>query len=192
LGTPYLCHVLSRFGHEKVAFELLMQQKYPSWLYPVTMGATTIWERWDGIKPDSTFQNAGMNSFNHYAYGAIGDWMYRNITGLDTDPEVPGYKQMVIRPVPGGGLTSAEAELKTYYGRVFSGWKKDGNRFTMQVVIPANTSASVFVPAAKDAEVLEGGKPLSALKEIAVLGRTNTHVQLRLGAGQYQFSTIVP
>src|SRR5690606_14407563 len=79
LGASYLCHVLSRFGREDVAYQLLMQQTYPSWLYPVTMGATTIWERWDGIKPDSTFQTPSMNSYNHYAYGAIGDWMYRNI-----------------------------------------------------------------------------------------------------------------
>ncbi len=83
LGTPYLCHVLSRFGYDSVAYKLLLQDTYPSWLYPVKMGATTIWERWDGQKPDSSFQTPGMNSFNHYAYGAIGDWMYRNITGVD-------------------------------------------------------------------------------------------------------------
>jgi alpha-L-rhamnosidase len=82
LGTPYLCHVLSRFGYDTVAYKLLLQDTYPSWLYPVKMGATTIWERWDGKKPDSSFQTPGMNSFNHYAYGAIGDWMYRNIAGI--------------------------------------------------------------------------------------------------------------
>ena len=86
LGTPYLCHVLSRFGYDEIAYKLLMQKTYPSWLYPVTMGATTIWERWDGIKPDSTFQTPGMNSYNHYAYGAIGDWSGR-------DPRLhPGHR----------------------------------------------------------------------------------------------------
>ena len=82
LGTPYICHVLTRFGYDTVAYKLLLQDTYPSWLYPVKMGATTIWERWDGEKPDSTFENPGMNSFNHYAYGAIGDWMYRVIAAL--------------------------------------------------------------------------------------------------------------
>ncbi len=94
LGTPYLCHVLSRFGYDTVAYKLLLQETYPSWLYPVKMGATTIWERWDGQKPDSSFQTPGMNSFNHYAYGAIGDWMYRNISGIDTYEEGPGYKKI--------------------------------------------------------------------------------------------------
>src|ERR1039457_2990202 len=79
LGTPYLCHVLTRFGYTDMAYKLLLQDTYPSWLYPVKMGATTIWERWDGEKPDSTFETPSMNSFNHYSYGAIGDWMYRKM-----------------------------------------------------------------------------------------------------------------
>ena len=86
VGTPYLCHVLSRFGYTDVAYQLLNRQEYPSWLYPVKQGATTIWERWDGQKPDGSFQDAGMNSFNHYAYGAIGEWMYRVVAGLELDP----------------------------------------------------------------------------------------------------------
>ncbi len=94
LGTPYLCDVLTRFGYDSVAYKLLLQKTYPSWLYPVTMGATTIWERWDGEKPDSTFENAGMNSFNHYAYGAIGDWMYRKMVGIDTYEDGVGYKHI--------------------------------------------------------------------------------------------------
>ncbi|NND32419.1 MAG: family 78 glycoside hydrolase catalytic domain, partial [Saprospiraceae bacterium] len=97
LGTPYLCHVLSRYGYTDVAFDLLLQKTYPSWLYPVTMGATTIWERWDGIKPDSTFQTPNMNSFNHYAYGAIGDWMYRVMVGLDNQDDSVGYKSIRIK-----------------------------------------------------------------------------------------------
>ena len=112
LGTPYLCHVLSRFGYDTVAYKLLLQETYPSWLYPVKMGATTIWERWDGQKPDSSFQTPGMNSFNHYAYGAIGDWMYRNITGLDTYDDGAGYKKIIIRPHPGGNLEYARPVWK--------------------------------------------------------------------------------
>ncbi|MGZ3845385.1 MAG: family 78 glycoside hydrolase catalytic domain, partial [Flavisolibacter sp.] len=98
LGTPYLCHVLTRFGYDSTAYQLLFRDEYPSWLYPVKMGATTIWERWDGIKPDGSFEVPSMNSFNHYAYGAIGDWMYRNITGINIDETAPGYKKIIIKP----------------------------------------------------------------------------------------------
>src|SRR5258705_7551070 len=146
LGTPYLCHVLTRFGYDSVAYKLLLQQTYPSWLYPVKMGATTIWERWDGEKPDSTFQTPGMNSFNHYAYGAIGDWMYRVIAGIDTYSDAPGYKHIRIKPHTGGNLTFANADLETYYGKVSSHWKVENGKLIMEVVIPPNTMAAIFVP----------------------------------------------
>src|SRR5436190_15906863 len=135
LGTPYLCHVLTRFGYTDVAYQLLFQQTYPSWLYPVKMGATTIWERWDGIKPDSTFETPSMNSFNHYSYGAIGDWMYRVVAGIDTYPDAPGYKHIRIMPHVGGDLTYANADLKTYYGVVSSHWKIDSDRLQLDVEI---------------------------------------------------------
>ena len=122
VGTPYLCDVLTRFGHLDLAYQLLNREEYPSWLYPVKQGATTIWERWDGQKPDGTFQDVGMNSFNHYAYGAIGEWMYRVVAGLELDPREPGYKHVLAQPRPGGGLTSAEARLQTLYGEAASGW----------------------------------------------------------------------
>jgi alpha-L-rhamnosidase len=157
LGTPYLCHVLSRFGQDSVAYKLLLQTTYPSWLYPVKMGATTIWERWDGMKPDSTFQVPGMNSFNHYAYGAIGEWMYRNVAGINTDEAAPGYKKIIIRPTVGGNLTHASASLQTYYGKVSSGWKieTDGS-LVLEVEIPANTTARIFVPDGRVEEVGSG------------------------------------
>jgi alpha-L-rhamnosidase len=146
LGTPYLCHVLTRFGYTDVAYALLMQETYPSWLYPVKMGATTIWERWDGIKPDGTFQTPGMNSFNHYAYGAIGDWMYRVITGLQEN--APGYKKIMIAPQPGGGLTYAAAELETPYGLAKSAWKIEGGLLKVDITVPANTTAEIVLPKA--------------------------------------------
>jgi alpha-L-rhamnosidase len=147
LGTPYLCHALSRYGYTSVAYRLLLQDTYPSWLYPVKMGATTIWERWDGIRPDSSFQTPGMNSFNHYAYGAIGDWMYRVVAGLDTYDDGPGYKHSRIQPQPGGHLTAAAADLNTPYGMLSSHWRIEGGTFFLDVVIPANTRSEVFVPA---------------------------------------------
>jgi alpha-L-rhamnosidase len=144
LGTSYLPHVLSRFGYTDTAYKLLLQDTYPSWLYPVKMGATTIWERWDGIKQDSSFQTTDMNSFNHYAYGAIGDWMYKEIAGIDMD--APGYKKIKIMPHPGGGLSSVNASLKTYYGKISVAWKIKEGKFEMDVQIPANTTADIYIP----------------------------------------------
>ena len=113
LGTPYLCHVLSRFGYDTVAYKLLLQETYPSWLYPVKMGATTIWERWDGEKPDSSFQTPGMNSFNHYAYGAIGDWMYQKHYRHWITTRCAGYKKIRVRPHPGGKSHICQGSLVT-------------------------------------------------------------------------------
>jgi len=187
LGTPYLCHVLNRFGKTDVAYQLLMQETYPSWLYPVKMGATTIWERWDGIKPDSSFQTPSMNSYNHYAYGAIGDWMYRVVAGLDTYEDAPGYKHIRIQPHIGGGLTQASASLQTYYGMAGSGWKTEGNKIIMDVVIPANTKATIYIPAASADMIKENGVAVSASKDIQVTGSESGYVILNLGSGKYQF-----
>jgi alpha-L-rhamnosidase len=183
LGTPYLCHVLNRFGKTDLAFTLLMQESYPSWLYPVKMGATTIWERWNGIRPDSTFAPASMNSFNHYAYGAIGDWMYRVVAGLDTYDDAPGYKHIKIEPHAGGGLTNADAILDTYYGRVISAWKIEGNKFVSVIEVPANTTATVFLPVSNVNLITENGSALS--KDIQVLTSEKGKVVLKLGSGKY-------
>src|SRR5688500_16534048 len=163
LGTPYLCHVLSRFGYTDVAFKLLMQETYPSWLYPVKQGATTIWERWDGQKPDGSFQTPGMNSFNHYAYGAIGDWMYRVVAGLDTYDSMPRYKSIRVQPHIGGGLTDVAADYETKYGKLASHWKITDGKFTMKVVVPANTTARIYIPAPAAESVSEGGRKITAV-----------------------------
>jgi alpha-L-rhamnosidase len=143
LGTPQLLPVLSATGHLDVAYGLLMQRTYPSWLYPITRGATTMWERWDGIRPDSSFQDVGMNSFNHYAFGAVGDWMYRTIGGINLDPGAPGGKRVRIAPRPGAGLTHARATLETPYGTVMSSWRLEGQGFVLNVTVPPNTAAEV-------------------------------------------------
>jgi alpha-L-rhamnosidase len=188
LGTPYLCHVLSRFGFTDLSYKLLLQDTYPSWLYPVKMGATTIWERWDGEKPDSTFQTPGMNSFNHYAYGAIGDWMYRVMVGIDTYEDGVGYKHIKIQPHIGGGFTNASASLKTYYGTVSSGWKVENDKILMDVEIPANTTATVFVPASNAAAITENGKAISTIDGIKISGTEEGYVVLQIGSGIYHFA----
>jgi len=187
LGTPYLCHVLTRFGYDSVAYKLLLQDTYPSWLYPVKMGATTIWERWDGEKPDSTFENPGMNSFNHYAYGAIGDWMYRKMVGLDTYEDGVGYKHIKIKPHIGGGLTYASASLDTYYGKVSSSWKIENNKILMDVKIPANTTATIYLPAANAGKIAESRNVLSAVKGIKINESKDGYVPVNAGSGEYHF-----
>jgi alpha-L-rhamnosidase len=192
LGTPYLCDVLSRFGHADLAYQLFLQKTYPSWLYPVTMGATTIWERWDGQKPDSTFQTPDMNSFNHYAYGAIGEWMYRTIAGLDTYEEGAGFKHSRIKPLPGGGLTHAAASLETYYGKLACSWKIEGDLLDMKVEVPSNTTCTVYIPAREINQVTEGGKPLGVIKDIKVKGTEDNYVVLNVGSGKYHFTVRLP
>jgi alpha-L-rhamnosidase len=192
LGTPYLCHVLSRFGYTDVAYRLLLQETYPSWLYPVKMGATTIWERWDGQKPDSTFQTPGMNSFNHYAYGAIGDWMYRVVAGIDTDDSIPGYKKIRIKPHIGGNFTQVAADYKSDYGLISSHWKTNADRLILDVEIPANTTARIYIPAEGIEGVMENDKAVSSVKEIKMIGKQGSYVVVETGSGKYSFSTTTP
>lgn len=187
LGTPYLCHVLSRYGYNDLAYKLLLQDTYPSWLYPVKMGATTIWERWDGIKPDSSLQTPAMNSFNHYAYGAIGDWMYRVVAGIETDELGAGYKQSSIKPVIGGGLTRAEADLMTYYGPLRSHWRLENNTLILEVDIPANTTATIHLPAKAVDGIREQGQPLRNGPDFQIVSAAEGYVSVRVGSGQYRF-----
>jgi alpha-L-rhamnosidase len=152
------------------------------------MGATTIWERWDGQKPDSTFQTPGMNSFNHYAYGAIGDWMYRKMAGIDTYEDGPGYKHIKIQPHLGNGFTSVSAKLETYYGDVSNSWKIEGNKLKMDIEIPANTYATVYIPST-DQSVTESGEIISGIKNIELIGSEHGYVVVKVGSGKYHFES---
>jgi alpha-L-rhamnosidase len=144
VGTPLVCDALCEAGEVDAAFRLLMQRECPSWLYPVTMGATTIWERWDSMLPDGSINPGEMTSFNHYALGAVADWLHRVVAGLA--PAAPGYRRIEIKPVPGGGLTAARARHRTPYGLAECAWQIDGGVMTVEVEIPANTSATVHLP----------------------------------------------
>ncbi|HYU30263.1 MAG TPA: family 78 glycoside hydrolase catalytic domain [Gemmatimonadales bacterium] len=188
LGTPYLLHVLGATGHLGDAFALLTQRTYPSWLYPITRGATTMWERWDGIRPDSSFEDPGMNSFNHYAFGAVGDWMYQNIGGIDVDSAGPGYRRARIAPRPGAGLTSASASLQTAYGMLKSAWRLEGRRFVLDVAVPANTSAEVTLWDARVADVREGGVPLDGRDGVRSARQRGNNVIVDVGSGTYSFA----
>jgi alpha-L-rhamnosidase len=146
VGTPYILDTLEQTGHLDVAYKLLEQETFPSWIFPIKNGATTIWERWDGWTPEKGPQDKGMNSYNHYAYGAVGDWMYRSVAGLDLDPAEPGYKKIIFRPRPGGTITWAEASLETAQGRVAIHWDLKDSELHLQVTVPNGSSAKLSLP----------------------------------------------
>lgn len=183
LGTPHLCRVLSENGHVDLAYQLFFRKKYPSWLYPVTQGATTIWERWDGIRPDGTFQAASMNSFNHYAYGAIGDWMYQTIGGIRLDEAKPGYKHVVIAPQLTDSLEWASCAHQSMYGMIKADWAKQTGIFELEVTIPPNTTAEIRLPNANAAEV----GILGSKRGTVSLSQSADFVTAKVGSGRYRF-----
>jgi alpha-L-rhamnosidase len=144
VGTPLICDALCSVGEYDAAFRLLTERECPSWLYPVTMGATTIWERWDSLRPDGSVNPGEMTSFNHYALGAVADWLHRTVGGLA--PAEPGYRHLTVQPHPGGGLTFARARHRTPYGIAESAWHIKGEQIEVEVVVPPNTTATVTLP----------------------------------------------
>jgi alpha-L-rhamnosidase len=156
VGTPLICDALCDTGNADMAYRMLMERSCPSWLFPVTMGATTIWERWDSLRPDGSVNPGGMTSFNHYALGAVGDWLHRVVGGLA--PGRPAYKRMTIAPRPGGGLTGARSRLRTPYGMAESAWHVEGERTVVRAIIPPNTSATVRLPGADAALEVGSGE----------------------------------
>jgi len=158
VGVGYLCPTLTSIGKNDVAYVLLENDTYPSWGYSIKHGATTIWERWDGWTEEHGFQDPGMNSFNHYSLGSVGEWIASTVAGIDLDPAEPGYKHIVIHPTPGGALTYAKASLDSIHGHIVSDWKIVDGRFELTVEIPANTTATVHVPTSDPGSVQIDGK----------------------------------
>ena len=146
IGTPYILSALEKQGHLDVAYRLLEQEAFPSWLFPVKNGATTIWERWDGWTPDKGFQDTAMNSFNHYAYGAVGAWMVTTVAGLELDAAEPGYRHIIFKPRPGGTLTHARAQLATSLGDVSISWRLSEGQLQLDLVVPPDARATLDLP----------------------------------------------
>ncbi|GBF72445.1 alpha-L-rhamnosidase [Paenibacillus sp. 598K] len=189
VGTPYLNFALSQNGQLDAAYKLLMQQDYPSWLYQVTKGATTIWEHWDGIREDGSFWSKDMNSYNHYAYGAIGDWLYRCVAGIDMAEGTAGYKSITIAPQPGGALTWAEGRFDSVYGEIASRWSRsEDGVMELLVTIPVNTKATITLPGASLETATEGGVAVRQADGIASAIETEAGVRLETGSGRYTFS----
>src|SRR5215212_9755927 len=148
VGTPLMTDALTSTGHVELAYRLLLETGCPSWLYPVTMGEKTIWERWDSMLPDGSINPGEMTSFNHYALGAVADWMHRTVAGLA--PGAPGYRAIVVRPIPHHRMTSAEARHLTPYGEAASSWRRADGRLTLDVRVPVGARATVYVPGTDD------------------------------------------
>jgi alpha-L-rhamnosidase len=191
VGAGYLLPVLSQLGHSGVAYRLLLNETFPSWGYSIKQGATTIWERWDGWTEEKGFQNPGMNSFNHYAFGSVGEWFFRFVAGIDLDPEIPAYKRFKIQPHVGGGLEYARAEYNSIHGKIVSGWKLENGKLLMNVTIPANTSAFVYVPAEDISQVTESGKPVKDTEGVKFLRMEKGTAVFKVDSGSYIFESIV-
>jgi alpha-L-rhamnosidase len=187
VGTPYLNHVLARFGRMDIAYQLLNQKTFPSWLYPITQGATTMWERWDAWTHEKGFNDTGMNSFNHYAYGAVGEWMYAIIAGIDLDSRQAGYKRIVIHPKPGGGLMRARATHQSMFGPIESEWRLENGTMHLHVVIPPNTTAAIEIPTTDAGKITESGQPVAIAEGIRLIETKTESVTFEVGAGKYEF-----
>ena len=181
VGTPYFCHALSSNGRLKEAYDLLLKDDFPSWLYQVKVGATTIWEHWDGIKPDGTLWSPNMNSFNHYAYGAVGEWLYRVVAGIEPDEREAGYKHTVINPHIGGGLDYVRAGYSSVYGEVGVSWEVKDDIVELEVEIPHNTTATVILNQAKSVCDAAG----------QMFERIGAGLSADVGSGKYRFTYLI-
>ena len=155
VGTPYICHTLSENGEHEMAATLFMKEDYPSWLYAVNMGATTIWERWNSIKPDGIFDESGMNSLNHYAYGSVGDWMYRKVAGLSQLE--PGYKKFQVKPMFVKGIEEWGTEFESVYGKIVAKTSCKNGKIHVHVEVPANTTAVIILPEKEEVHEVGSG-----------------------------------
>lgn len=185
LGTPLLAQVLDSLDQTDLMYEILFKESYPSWFYSINQGATTMWERWNSYSIEDGFGDASMNSFNHYAYGAIGQWMYERIAGLS--PMEAGYKKIKFAPLPGGPLSSASAEYNSPYGMVSSGWKMNDDTFELTTVIPPNTTGLIVLPLSGEARVEVNGKEVSDQNGLKRVETQKQEFILEAEPGEYKF-----
>ncbi|MFJ4408491.1 family 78 glycoside hydrolase catalytic domain [Streptomyces sp. NPDC088910] len=183
LGTPWLLPALTSIGRSDLAYTMILKKDYPSWGYEIEHGATTMWERWNSINPDGSFGDVSMNSFNHYAYGAVGDWMYQNIGGISALKA--GYKESRIAPAVGGDLTSGQGTYESVYGTIGSSWKKTDQGMSLDITVPVNTTSRVSVPARNIEAVTEGGTPITKAEGVSDVSVADGVVTFTVGSGTY-------
>jgi len=211
VGTKDLMATLTRFGQTNVAYALFHNKTFPSWGFSIEHGATSIWERWDGWTPEKGFQDPGMNSFAHYSFGAVGEWMFKTIAGIDTDG--PAYKRIIIRPRPDGRLAWAKSSYDSIRGEIATSWKirkatyrggwdlswhpligggKPITQLSLDVTVPANTTAVVYVPTADAAGITEGGRPAMDSPGVQFVGTDGDNAMFEIGSGRYSFKSEMP
>jgi alpha-L-rhamnosidase len=192
VGVSHLLPALTSEDRIDTAYRVFLQDSFPSWLFSVKNGATTIWERWDGWTPEKGFQDPGMNSFNHYSLGSCGEWMFDTVAGIGVDPDQPGFKHIIIHPRPGGNLTRAEGSLDSIHGRIMTKWTLEKGNFSLQMKIPANTTATIDLPTANLLSVQEGGRNVAADPGIHPVKSDNGEARYEIGSGNYHFTCQVP
>lgn len=193
IGTAWISKALSENGYSGLAYRLLRQTDYPSWLYSVRQGATTIWERLDSYTHTDGFGgNNRMNSFNHYSFGAVGAWMYNHSLGIQPATGVPGFKRFVLKPEVDAesGMTYAEGHYDSMYGRIKSGWHIEENAVRYEFSVPCNTTALLYLPAVSPEHIREGGRKLEGGNGISILGKEDGYMVLELQSGDYSFEVL--
>ncbi|HKK60921.1 MAG TPA: family 78 glycoside hydrolase catalytic domain, partial [Bacteroidales bacterium] len=189
LGTPILPLVLDKVGETDVMYDIIFKETYPSWFFSINQGATTMWERWDSYTREKGFHKHGMNSFNHYAYGAIGQWLYERVAGIKSLK--PGYKEILIAPVPGGPLTSAEASYNSPYGKVCSSWKIERDSFKLKATVPSNTSAKIIIPGEVSEELMLNGAVYHDNSKVKLQESNENGFTLSALPGTYEFESSI-
>lgn len=193
VGTKDLMTTLTRFGRTDVAYHLFHNETFPSWGFSIKHGATSIWERWDGWTPEKGFQDPGMNSFAHYSFGAVCEWMFKTIGGIDTAMTPgPAYKNIIIRPRPGGRLTWAKTRYDSIRGTIATAWKCTDEALALEVTIPANTKATLYLPAMGLAGITESGKPVLEAEGVRFIGMLDGNAVFEIGSGTYRFQAPRP
>ena len=187
LGTPLLPKVLDRYGKIELMGEILFKETYPSWFFSINQGATTIWERWNSYDKETGFNSQAMNSLNHYAYGAIGQWMHERLAGIA--PLEPGYKSIRIAPQPIKPLNACKATYQSPYGKIMSGWKIENSYFELFTEIPPNTSATVTIPCSKKSELKINGHSINHESGVQLMAATDTYFELLVSPGRYHFKS---
>ena len=188
VGTPYLCRMLSENGMNDLAYHLLQEKGYPGWLYEVLMGATTIWERWNSVEPNGKISGTEMNSLNHYSYGSIVEWMFRNMAGINPCEEYPGFKRLRIAPMPNYRIGKSEVRLRAASGRIESSWEIDGKMLKIRFTVPFDTEAEIVLPDA-EAEVIrqQAGSAACGKAGEDAIRQDGKNVVFLAGAGSYAF-----
>jgi alpha-L-rhamnosidase len=192
VGTPLLLPVLTRFGRPDVAYDVLFQTDYPGWLYPVTNGATTMWERWNSWTKEGGFGDVSMNSFNHYAYGAVGEWMYAAIGGIAVDERHPGFRRFVVEPLADRRITSARCRHVSPFGEIRTRWERAGGELALELVVPPGSGAEVRLPTQAAAAVRVGGRPPREAEGVQSFRQEPARAVLAVGAGSYRFTCPQP